>query len=563
MKVRIRNLLGVTTADMVIPETGIALVAGLNGAGKSSVLEAIRCAALGTHATRGVTTKRAAETLLHDGAESGSATLDWGTGSSRVSWPDATATTKGTPRDLGTGLGIGARLWMSLEAKARQAEFAARFGGEPTVEDIEAFLEAFDGGDATKAEGLHQRVAEQGWDATLLAAKEKATKLKGGWEQVTGDRWGPEKARVWRPAALDPDEPYLPEETAAAVAAAREKVAALEARGTVEGAEMVRLRGLAAEFDARTKAVEQAREAQRPLDAACEALLARKPPEPGAAGAPRHKCPHCGKPLQVGRSANGALVVNAPSAAEASEEARKKAEAAFSAWQGETDEAQTVARAAQATIEELVAEVRESARARDQLEKLREAGGRAKPVDLAAARTALTEAEAINSGVQAMLRARGLFNDWALCQPLIAALSPDGVRRVVAARALEAVNADLATVSAMAGWADVALTADLDLTLGGRLYPLLSESEQWRADTTMTLVLAKREGAALVTLDRLDVLERSCRPGALRAVVGWGIPAVIAVTAPDRAQGTLPGLKAAGAGACWWVSDGEMQELPW
>jgi hypothetical protein len=451
---------------------------------------------------------------------------------------------------------------MDVDEKGRQAEFAARYGREPTVEDIEAWLTEREA-DVTLAEALYARVEKNGWDAVWAGAKESATKLKGAWEQVTGTGWGEQKAKAWRPEVLDPDEAYLPEDTSAEVERQREALRDLEARGAVDAAEMVRLRKIAAERDHRQKAVDQAQLRVRPLQAAVEAMMARRPPDPGTGRQVRHRCPHCQKSLQIARNANGALLVAKAPDDPVSPEEVAKAQAAFAAWQGELDEANVAAKAAQTAVADLELEVRESDRAESRLAELKAAGGAAKPEEIAMAREALAKAEAVDTAAKAMIRARGIYNDWALCQPLIQALAPDGVRRTVARQALKEANDALAALSSSAGWATVALDDDLVLTLAGRSFGLLSESEQWRAHATMTLALAKREGAALVTLDRLDVLERSCRPGALRAVVRVGIPAVIAVTAPDKLQATLPGLKTAKAGAVWWVEAGEVQELPW
>ena len=188
--------------------------------------------------------------------------------------------------------------------------------------------------------------------------------------------------------------------------------------------------------------------------------------------------------------------------------------------------------------------------------------------ELQRARDALAAARGIRDMVKKMADARGIYNDWAACQPLIDALAPDGVRKAAAKRGLEGLNRDLGRVSGTGGWALVALTEDMDLTMGGRPYHLLAESEQWRADATLMLVLAKREGAALVTLDRFDVLERSCRAGALKAVLDSGLPAIVAVTAPNKLpandpKGSLPQLKTAGFGACFWIEKGVLEELPW
>ena len=73
LRLQVRNILGVRTADL--PLSGVNLIAGRNGAGKSSLLEAAACAMLQTARVRGITTKRAAASVVHHGAEEGVAAL--------------------------------------------------------------------------------------------------------------------------------------------------------------------------------------------------------------------------------------------------------------------------------------------------------------------------------------------------------------------------------------------------------------------------------------------------------------------------------------------------------
>lgn len=570
MKIRIRNLLGVKSADLTLPERGIALIAGLNHAGKSSLLEAVRCAAQGSAVARGISTKKAAAALVHDGAEAGSATLDWTTGSIRVAWPDNEATTKGEQIEIGSPLAIGAVRWMGLKVDERQREFAARCTeAAPTEADIREFLEEREDGDVTLAAALWARVEKDGWDAAHSAAKEKATKLQGAWERLSDQRWGSAKAKVWRPAEVPADETYLPEEVDALVRAKREDVEAIVSKGAVAESEAEALRSTAGWLNKRKAALEEAQAAAWDADAAVEALLQRKPPDPRTERL--YECPHCQGSVRLTRNANLAIILVKPPEGEAATEAeRLAAEKAYAEWAAAFEAAKAVATTKAGVVAECMAEAQASQKAKDRIKEIQAAaaGGAVPEETVQAARDALAAAEALKAALDKMLAARGIYNDWLACQPLIDALAPDGVRKRAALRGLETLNRELGQISGTGGWALVALDADLNLTLGGRMYGLLSESEQWRADATLMLALAKREGAAFVTLDRLDVLERSCRPGAFRAVLAAGIPALVAVTAPNKLpasdpKGSLPALKQADAGVSYWIEKGVLEELPW
>ncbi|TEH03004.1 hypothetical protein IPC1331_31095, partial [Pseudomonas aeruginosa] len=91
------------------------------------------------------------------------------------------------------------------------------------------------------------------------------------------------------------------------------------------------------------------------------------------------------------------------------------------------------------------------------------------------------------------------------------ALSPTGIPAEILADAIGPVNELLQRLSGTAGWSPVQISADIDVTFGGRLYGLLSESERWRCDATLALTIATISGLRLALLDRFDVLDIPAR----------------------------------------------------
>lgn len=95
------------------------------------------------------------------------------------------------------------------------------------------------------------------------------------------------------------------------------------------------------------------------------------------------------------------------------------------------------------------------------------------------------------------------------------ALSPDGIQAEMIAEALDPLNKLLAEHAGLAQWETPRLGADMSLTVGGRLYGLLSESECWRADAILAVAIAVLSGLRCVVLDRMDVLDATGREDAL------------------------------------------------
>lgn len=90
-------------------------------------------------------------------------------------------------------------------------------------------------------------------------------------------------------------------------------------------------------------------------------------------------------------------------------------------------------------------------------------------------------------------------------------LAPAGIPAQLLAEALKPVNQQLHQASVDSGWPRVEIGADMELTVGGRLYQLESESFQWRADAMIAAVVAQVSGLKIVMLDRCDVLDVPAR----------------------------------------------------
>ncbi|ORL56794.1 hypothetical protein B7H20_18320 [Pseudomonas aeruginosa] len=108
-------------------------------------------------------------------------------------------------------------------------------------------------------------------------------------------------------------------------------------------------------------------------------------------------------------------------------------------------------------------------------------------------------------------QAAGFHAEVCAWSALADALSPTGIPAEILADAIGPVNELLQRLSGIAGWSPVQISADIDVTFGGRLYGLLSESERWRCDATIALAIATISGLRLALLDRFDVLDVPAR----------------------------------------------------
>ncbi|MGX9936243.1 hypothetical protein ACVFVO_12715 [Advenella kashmirensis] len=118
--------------------------------------------------------------------------------------------------------------------------------------------------------------------------------------------------------------------------------------------------------------------------------------------------------------------------------------------------------------------------------------------------------------------------------------------------------ANWSSVAETIGWPVVAIDADMQITLGGRQYRLLSESEQWRTDTVLAIAISHTAGIDFVVLDRFDVLDNT---GRAQAIDGLDVLAEQQIIESALVMGTVknkPDLDAFDQSAVFWIEAGEI-----
>ena len=521
-QVVIRDVLGLARADIVCTAP-VVIVAGNNEAGKSTLSDAISMAILGT--PRRVKLKKELGQLLHDDAAKGRVTI--------MAGGDVMGDFK---------LPGGAHI---CELEARHKAFV-EFVLDPALfarqddKDRRATLFKLTNckasPDATAAmlikRGISEELANEvkpmlrgGFPAAAKEAAENATKAKGAWRAVTGENWGSDKANGWEPEA-----PAF-EVDQADLAAAQKELATLnqdlqdgnQTLGATKAA-LADAETLQQQIDTLTEltGLEPRRATKLATDetdlAEWQAKLTEA--EAAASGAPAvmaHECPHCQGLIELKRTAGAIIELSAyvEPAATTDPEAKKRA----AEYRGYRDSAQ---RAVENSKRDLREAQDAGAKAAALTEKLANAPAqemldnadaaltelRQQRDSLAAKVTALTEAQ------QAAAQRSGLITQAAAYHKEITewlqvaeALGPNGIPAQILASAITPVNDALAVLARMAKWKPVVIGNDMEITCGGRLYGLMSESAKWRADTLIALAIAQISELRFVVLDRFDVLD--------------------------------------------------------
>lgn len=514
-RIQAENFVGARSVDVKICAP-VTLFAGKNGAGKSSVHEAVRMALCGE--TVRVDLKKDFGCLLSVGAGSGFVAVEWDGGEASCVLP------KGDRHIAGDGQISGA-LPFVLDAQ--------RFSRLPDAER-RAFLFGLTG---LRCDGqtVADMLAKRGCNASMVAriqpllragfesaekwASGNARDAKARWKQITGgETYGAIKAETWQAEKPDFD--------AAALAQMNLDIARLQndidahtqhlgdltgRRDLADGA-AVRLEAL------REKAGKFARIQDRLLKDECELKAWTEKVEETKAKAqgervkPSFACPCCGAVLAMEAGGRAVEYVEPESkpdpdaVANLPEYQRAMGLMANAVANGKRDllAAESAAqqlKEAEDAPEIVTAEAVSSAKAKvDELKKALAAILAARR-DLESAHRAAGEAEAKTVAASAT---HAEVSDWCAISD---ALSPSGIPADLLRKALGPINVALAESSAFAEWPQVVIDGEMRITAGGTEYRMLSESEKWRADALIAGAVSSLSGVKLLVLDRFDVLD--------------------------------------------------------
>ncbi|EJY6033151.1 hypothetical protein PVT91_006665, partial [Pseudomonas aeruginosa] len=492
-----------------------------------SLLDAIAMAFNGQ--PRRVSLKKEMDKLVTEGAKKGEAHvtfLDNG-GDEQTAWV-MLPTGKSAPLADSPFLPyvLDASLFAALDSKERRKVLFELSGASASPAEVGKRLES---------KGLDLKLFEKvkpllrtGFPAAVEQAKAYASEARGAWKAITGENYGSEKAVDWAPelvATVVTDDQVAEagknlQQFEDDLAEAQQTLgASKQARQAADGRaqRITKLRDL---VDLEPRRRNKLSTDEQNQDEWSEKVMAAELASSGSVPHQPLTCPHCQGAVDLQA---GALVVHQPPEKIADAEAAKRlpeyreylasAQRAVANSQRDLDECLAAAEqikaleteSADAPSAEAIAN---GEQAINELRQARDAS-RAKLVALQEAMEAAAQREA------SIAKAQAAHRDVVAWTGMADALSPTGIPAEILADAIGPVNELLQRLSGTAGWSPVQISADIDVTFGGRLYGLLSESERWRCDATLALTIATISGLRLALLDRLDVLDLPSRSQAL------------------------------------------------
>lgn len=522
----VENFQGLRSANLDLTTAPITMVCGLNGAGKSSLKEAIGLA-LGEAAR--VALKKDYAQLITEGEKKGQIIIGHDGVASSITLPKGTLERNDIEGQDYLPYVLNPEAFARLDDKARRSLLFAltKSSGKPQVV-VEKLAER--GCDAAKVEKIKPLLL-RGFAAAMDEAKTYTSESRGAWKAITGEAYGSDKAEGWI-VTIDPLPEGTPEVTqddlvqaqsaltaaAAEIEKGNQHLGGLNAKRQATVSAAARKVELAEAFALLPRAQAKLDTTETELKKWDEAIAKGFEQVEAYDGEASCECPSCHVKLKVaGKSVElfTGKTADSKKLAEAQSGLSKAREAKALMDRTKTNDLAAVQKAEQAgrDLEALNASAGEEVtdamieRVEKALLVQRNTRDSAKAkVEMMAERLDLI-AGAHKRGTEAAKHHQDV-KDWTL---IATALAPDGIPGEILAGALKPINASLSKLSATAGWPTVAISGEMAITANGRLYALLSESEKWRCDALIALAIALASGLNLVLMDRFDVLITAAR----------------------------------------------------
>lgn len=539
------NVLGARAVDVQLAKP-VALFAGKNGAGKSSLQEAVRMALTGETVRVGL--KKDYGALVTEGQESGFVEVATADTAYSVVLPSGKGIHCDSPE---LPFVLDAQRFARLDDKERRAFLYGLMGVKMDVGSITSRM--LDGDcDGKKVEQIAPFL-RAGFDAAQKEAAAKARDAKASWKTITGgETWGKDKAAKWQPAPLPADAEKAGSRHENAVAKMKEVDQALGAAQQELGAARAKVQTrqqLVAQRDDLAEKAGRIDRIKAKLERdeadvtewtqkveATRAKTGAEPVNPKATGEFLLRglasvtaqfleitCNHPDVDWDAGLINRAAAHLSAfrdlhgePTPAD--EPAKPDPEAVVKLPEYER---------ALALVQSSVAnDKRDLAAAEQAAAKLKELDAEtAEAIDLEPLQAKVAELTEKRDGWRAdadkyravaeqaarrqavIDQAAALHADVLAWTDIADALAPDGIPGEILAEALGPINDRLHVSAGFAEWEQVVIHSDMRITYGLRDYALVSESEKWRVDAMIAEAVSFLAGVKLLVLDRFDVLD--------------------------------------------------------
>lgn len=544
MEITIQNFRGCRHAELVVDK--ISLVAGPNWHGKTSIAEAIACAATGNVSPHDELKKKDIGLLLYDGTKKATVGISNGENEIMLTYPDGKRIEKGTGLSA-SEMAVGMKSLIDMKPKERSKFLAETFAVSGITFDT--FSDAIKDAEFSIGERkIHfETLQTQGYEYKHKKAIEHGSNLKGQWEQITGQKWGSKKGAEWFPDPENWDMDDATEQELLNLLDTHNKAhKAAVGYEAVSEAEIVRLRELAADEKNLKDKLKFHEQKCSDLDTEVYDLQAmynglKNIKEP-------LRCPHCEEAI---------LIIDGKLQPFAESDTQIPTKKELADTDNQLQKAVDIYEKAKGEKAMIAAKYRESVEAGKELANI-EGRDAAPDVDVEGATERKERAEKRLKMFRDKRSADEIHSQIIRNQVLIDALALDGLRQEMLTEMLSPLNAGLEKLRLLAGWEQLFVDSDMSIRYGGRPYFLCSESERFRVRVLLQLFFAVHNEDPLVIIDRADILDTAGRRGLVKLLLNTKIPALILMTMNEPKD--VPNLSKFG-GRSYWLHEGELSVI--
>lgn len=554
MQAIVKNFRGIKEAQITVSQ--IALVAGVNGAGKTSIARAVGAVVTGKPIPYSKVTKKECEIMLRHGTKSAMAGIGTEAGATQIEWPTAEVVSSGKP-PVASEVAAGLTDIFIMPAKDALGYMIHLLKANPTIDDIKALLERNEIENADKtAAAIWKSIEEKGWDGAHAQAKETGQRLKGAWQHVTGTAYGKKKADGWYPEGFEDD--VLKEAHESELLRLRGELEDEIGKGAVNKAEQERLKTLAEKLPEYQKASSVAEEAFNEASEALKKIEDELRNTPNPNGKAEYSCPHCDGNISVTAVSGSEFIITK---AEAIDESKLKDLRLHHADMcGKQQKAQSDVSVARAALNQAALNESNAMKAKESLASFKNESGSDNTSKIERIKREIATTENRRDMAKQYREATKIATQISANQIIIDLLDETGLRKTKLGQCLDAFAVEyIKPACDEFGIPALLIDADLSVNMGDVPYQMLSASEQFRVRTVLQIAIASLEKADLIIIDGADILDKAGRAKLLATVMGSKIPAIICITLNNSAS--APNLEAAGVGHTYWIESGVCKQV--
>lgn len=571
----ITNVIGVRRAD-IRPTVQVTMIAGANGAGKTSLRDAVALA-LTADLCR-VALKKEAGALVTDGQPDGTVELIVDGEVFALTITEAgkvidNQAGRDTPPELPYILD-GSR-FARASADERRGLLFGITGCAATPEEVKKRLVAR-GVDETRANGITPYL-RAGFPEAQKEAQAKAREAKASWRTVTGETYGDKKGGSWKAeggdvAALKAEAALKADDLAeidSQLEAANQQLGALQSeagKAKSRNAEIDGMREKAGRIERIQYKLDKDRTDRHEWEKKVEET--KLAAHGIRAGSTACACPECGAALIFAQGRlipHGDMQGNDDAAVKLPEYERALNLLDRAVKNDERDLA--AALSAKEQIKHLEADAAAAPsdgallEAKSKVDELR-ASRKEAQAKLESVRDAERKAAEAESKTKAAAQHHSNVQAW---DKIAEHLAPTGIPAEILADALRPFSDRLSMTSKLAGWNLPVIDCDMNIAVGGRPYGLLSESEKWRADCLLAEAISHVSGRRLLVLDRMDVLDAPGRNDLIFWLAdmadanAFDTALVLGTMRRDHLEKALPGLP--DNFGVFWMEGGNLESM--